>query len=379
MPTTLPRKKVLNLFGTRPEVIKFAPILRHLEGATRSIHSLHVASGQHSDLLYPLTRFFNLRIDYDLESMAPNQLPDKVCQLIVRRLRPILDHERPDLILVQGDTATALAGALAGVECRIPVGHIEAGLRTGDLTSPFPEEANRQVIGRLATYHFAPTNANRDALLREGVDPTKIFLTGNPGIDSLLIVLRTTMPTTGLQHLLAATGDHKRIVLTAHRRENIGTPMEGYFAALRQFVEMHADVAVVFPVHPNPAIGAAANVLRGHSRIHIIEPLSYPDFIHLMHQSWLVVSDSGGIQEEVPSLGRRLLILRKNTERPEAISCGAARLVGTAPEVLTSALEESLKYEESFSKQTRSNPFGRGDSGEQISSAIQMVLGTSRT
>jgi UDP-N-acetylglucosamine 2-epimerase (non-hydrolysing) len=330
-------------------------------------------------LLYPLTRFFNLRIDYDLESMTPNQSPTDVCQRIVRRLLPILDHERPDLILVQGDTATALAGTLAGMERQIPVGHVEAGLRTGDLSSPFPEEGNRQVIGRLATYHFAPTNSNRDALIREGVDVKKIFVTGNPGIDSLLIVLQKTTPTIGLRRLFDATANHKRIVLTAHRRENFGTPMEGCFTALRRFVETHADVAVVFPVHPNPAIATAANVLRGHSRIHVIEPLGYPDFIHLMHKSWLIVSDSGGVQEEVPSLGRRLLILRRNTERPEAVFCDAARLVGTEPESLTAALEDSLRQKVVFSWRTRPSPFGTGDSGEKIFKAIQLVLGTTRT
>lgn len=373
--TTLPRKKVLSLFGTRPEVIKFAPILRHLERANPRIQTVNVASGQHTHLLHSHTRFFNLRIDHDLHSITQNQSPSGACQGIVQCLLPVLIHERPDLILVQGDTTTALAGAIAGVERQIPVGHVEAGLRTGDLSSPFPEEANRQMIGCLATYHFAPTNSNRDLLLGGGVHRDNVFLTGNPGVDSLLMVLQNTTPSATLRNLLAGTRNGKRIVLTAHRRESFGPPMEACFEALRRFVEAHGDVTVVFPVHPNPAVAKAADVLRGHSRIHLVEPLSYPDFVHLMHQSWLIVSDSGGIQEEVPSLGRHLLILRSNTERPEAVSCGAARLAGTTAESLTVALEDAwLHWPWTCPKQTRSNPFGMGDSGEQIVNVIESLL-----
>ncbi len=373
--TTLSRKKVLSVFGTRPEVIKFAPILNELERASARIQPVNVASAQHVHLLYPLAAFFNLRIDYDLHSMTENQSPSGACRRIVHGLLPILKHERPDLILVQGDTATALAGAIAGVERRIPVGHVEAGLRTGDLGSPFPEEANRRAIGRLATYHFAPTNSNREVLLHEGVQREKVFLTGNPGIDSLLAVLRNMAITPTLRHLLKATANTKRLILTAHRRENLGSRMEACVAALRRFVDKHADVTVIFPVHPNPAIAGAANILRGHSRIHLAEPLNYPDFVHLMQHSWLIVSDSGGIQEEVPSLGKRLLILRSNTERPEAVACGAARLVGTTPESLTASLEDVWLHEPRTPfRYINPNPFGRGDSGAQIVDAIESIF-----
>ena len=375
MQPTLLRKKVLILFGTRPEVIKFAPILHELKKKSLRIHTVNVASAQHAHFLSPLALFFNLQIDYTLHSMAQFPSPLATCRRIIRCLHPILAHEKPDLILVQGDTTTALAGAIAGAQHQIPVGHVEAGLRTGDLTSPFPEEANRRVIGRLATYHFAPTDSNRQSLLREGVHPDKIFVTGNPGVDALLSVLRSATPTAPLRDLLQATANTKRLVLTAHRRENLGPRLEACFAALRRFVETHADVTIIFPVHPNPGVIKAAKLLCGHQRIHLVKPLSYPDFVHLMHQSWLIISDSGGIQEEVPSLGQRLLILRNNTERPEAVACGAAQLVGTSPKSLTSTLEDLwLHGPTTVSQLTRFNPFGQGDSGIQIVNIIESVL-----
>jgi UDP-N-acetylglucosamine 2-epimerase (non-hydrolysing) len=292
----MPRKKVLSLFGTRPEVIKFAPILRHLERSGSQIQAINIVSGQHTDLLYPLNGFFKLRIDHDLHAMRSNQSPAAVGRRIVQRILPVLDQERPDIILVQGDTSTALAGSLAGAMRRIPVGHVEAGLRSGNLNAPFPEESYRRMITRLATYHFAATYLNRDTLLREGVANENIFLTGNPGTDSLLSVPRDSTRTLRLERILTATQDYKRIVLTAHRRENFGPVMNEHFRTLRRFIEAHADAALIFPMHPNPAISASAHILRGHPRIHATGALSYPDFVHLMRQAWLIVSDSGGFR-----------------------------------------------------------------------------------
>jgi len=371
----IPRKKVLSLFGTRPEVIKFAPILRHLERAGPHIQAINVVSAQHTDLLYPLNGFFKLRIDHDLHAMQSNQSPAAVGRRIVHRLLPLLELEQPDIILVQGDTSTALAGSIAGAMRRIPVGHVEAGLRSGSLSAPFPEESYRRMITRLATYHFAPTCFNRDTLLREGVANENIFLTGNPGIDSLLSVPRDSARTPGLERILAATQDYKRIVLTAHRRENFGPVMDEYFRTLRRFIEAHDDVALIFPMHPNPAIAASADILRGHPRIHATGALSYQDFVHLMRQSWLIVSDSGGVQEEAPSLGKPLLVLRGNTERPEAVMCGAARLAGESPESLARALEETWRNRARMAwMRAVPNPFGRGDSGARIVESIQSLL-----
>jgi UDP-N-acetylglucosamine 2-epimerase (non-hydrolysing) len=368
-------KKVLSLFGTRPEIVKFAPILHHLEKAGSQIQAINVVSAQHGDLLHPLNGFFKLRIDHDLRAMQTNQSPSAVSRRIVHQLLPVLDKERPDMILVQGDTSTALAGSIAGAMRRIPVGHVEAGLRSGNLAAPFPEESYRRTVTRLAMYHFAPTCFNRDTLLREGVANQNIFLTGNPGIDSLLSVPKDWPPTPQLERILGTTQGYKRIVLTAHRRESFGLVMDGYFRTIRRFIEAHDDVALIFPMHPNPAIAASANILRGHSRIHATGALTYPDFVHLMRQAWLIVSDSGGVQEEAPSLGKPLLVLRSNTERPEAVMCGAAKLVGESPGSLARALEETWRNQPRMVwMRPVPNPFGCGDSGSKIVESILSVL-----
>lgn len=368
-------KKVLSLFGTRPEIVKFASILHHLEKAGSQIQAVNVVSAQHGDLLYPLNGFFKLRIDHDLHAMQTNQSPSAISRRIVHRLLPVLDKERPDMILVQGDTSTALAGSIAGAMRCIPVGHVEAGLRSGNLSAPFPEESYRRTITRLATYHFAPTSFNRDTLLREGVANQNIFLTGNPGIDSLLSVPKDWARTPQLERILGTTQGYKRIVLTAHRRENFGPVMDGYFRTIRRFIEAHDDVALIFPMHPNPAIAASADILRGHSRIHATGALSYPDFVHLMRKAWLIVSDSGGVQEEAPSLGKPLLVLRGNTERPEAVMCGVAKLVGESPGSLARALEETWRNQARMvCMRPVPNPFGCGDSGSKIVESILSVL-----
>jgi len=371
--------KVLTLFGTRPEVIKLAPVLEHLNGRSDVLQTVNVTSAQHNDLLYPFIRLFGIRIDHDLHVMEPNQTPNRVCSRVLGLLDPILTEEAPDLILVQGDTTTAMAGALAGFHRRIPVGHIEAGLRSGNPLSPYPEEMNRRLITRLATYHFAATPRNRRTLLSEGVPDDVVFVTGNPVVDSLTAMLGRAVVTPVVSQLLTATNGLKRVVLTTHRRESFGETMAGNLRVLRDFVARHGDVALVFPVHPNPAVLAPATaILSGHPRIHLMQPLGYEDFIMLLSHAWLLVADSGGVQEEAPTLGKPLLILRDNTERPEAVESGVARLVGGRPERLAAMLEESYSdgsWARRVAKTT--NPFGQGDSGRRIAQIIVDLLARS--
>jgi UDP-N-acetylglucosamine 2-epimerase (non-hydrolysing) len=362
---------VLTLFGTRPEVIKLAPVIRALEAKT-SIDTVNVSSSQHTSLLYPFTEVFDVRIDHDLQVMRPNQSPDLVCARVMEALHPILTEKTPNLILVQGDTTTALAGALAGFTHHIPVGHVEAGLRTDDPHSPFPEEMNRRLISRLASLHFAATEKNRQTLIGERVPLSSIFVTGNPVVDALRHILAFPRSPGLVDDVLESTRDCRRIVLTTHRRESLGTVMRENLGVLRRFAEAHDDIAVVFPVHPNPSVvEAAREALANHPRIHLIDPLGYPDFIHLLSQSWLIVSDSGGVQEEAPTLGKPVLILRENTERPEAVECGVARLVGGQPETLARILDE-IDNDPSWLEAVAAtdNPFGNGDSGPRIASIV---------
>jgi UDP-N-acetylglucosamine 2-epimerase (non-hydrolysing) len=370
-------KKILTIFGTRPEIIKLAPVIQQLDACGELFQTVNVTSAQHMDLLYPFVRLFGIRIDQDLQIMEPNQTPNKVCSRVLASLDPILAQERPDMILVQGDTTTAMSGALAGFHRRIPVAHVEAGLRTGDAYNPYPEEMNRRIITRLATYHFAATPRNRETLLSEGVPHESIFVTGNPVIDSLKTILERSATTPVLEEVLKATQGLKRIVVTTHRRESFGEVMAENLRVLRRFIERYQDLGLVFPVHPNPAVlGPATSILAGHPRIHLIQPLSYEHFIVLLSHAWLIVSDSGGIQEEAPSLGKPLLVLRENTERPEAIAAGVARLVGGSPQRLAFMLEE-LHQDGRWAEEIRhvKNPFGQGDSGKRIVQVITDLFG----
>jgi UDP-N-acetylglucosamine 2-epimerase (non-hydrolysing) len=369
-------KKILTLFGTRPEIIKLAPVITQLEERRDIFQAFNVTSSQHTDLLYPLVHLFGIRTDRDLKVMKRNQTPNEICSAVLASLDPILEQERPEFILVQGDTTTAMAGALAGFHRRIPVGHVEAGLRSGNSYSPYPEEMNRRLISRLATYHFAATPHNRDALLSEGVSKESIFVTGNPVVDSLQALLKRSTKTPFLEGLLKTTAEFKRIVLTTHRRESFGEAMSENLKVIRNFVERYHDTALLFPVHPNPAVSAPAfSILSGHPRIHLLQPLNYDEFIVLLSHAWLIVSDSGGVQEEAPTLGKPLLILRENTERPEAVESSVARLVGGSPKQLAVMLEE-VHQDSSWANQIgkTENPFGRGDSGKQIVEIITALF-----
>ncbi len=360
------RLKVLVLFGTRPEAIKLAPVIHELR--RRSFRTIVVSSSQHKSLLTPFLAQLDIDVDFDLGVMKRNQSPNDVCSRVMAKVDKILVAEEPDLILVQGDTTTTLAGALAGFNRKIPVGHVEAGLRSGNLMSPFPEEMNRRVVSQMATFHFASTEQNRQALLAEDVPSEKIFVTGNPVVDSLKQMLRDIKPSEKIAGLIEKTAGKKRVLLTTHRRESFGEAMGGNLTVLRDFADRHADVAVFFPVHPNPNVrGIAKEILGGRDNVFLLEPLDYSDFLFIMKAAWLIVSDSGGVQEEAPSLGKPLLVIRENTERPEAITAGVARLVGNSPGALEQMLEENYAVDTWIrSVKKIANPFGDGRSAERI-------------
>jgi len=368
------------VFGTRPEAIKLAPVIRALKAYRGDFRTINVATAQHTDLLYPLVRSLGIEVDYDLRAMESGQTLNGVCARVLAALDGVLAQEAPGMVIVQGDTTTALAAALAAFNRGVPVGHIEAGLRSGDPRNPFPEEMNRRLISRLATYHFAATEGNRAQLLSEGVDSRQVFVTGNPVVDSLKEFLTTPSELPAIREVLEQTEGLRRIVLTTHRRESFGDVMTENLKALRRFVRRREDVALIFPVHPNPAVvEAARKVFHHRERIHLVEPLPYAEFIRLLAQAWLIVSDSGGVQEEAPTLGRPLLILRENTERPEAVESGVARLVGGAVR-LAAMLEEA--YEPgSWAEGVREieNPFGRGDSGPRIARVVAALFGVAST
>ena len=369
-------KTILILFGTRPEIIKLAPVIRALEARNGLWRTVNISSSQHTDLLYPFARRLAVRIDHDLGVMRPDQAPNEVLARVLAGLDPLLVSERPDLLLVQGDTTTALAGAIAAFHRKVPVGHVEAGLRSGDVLNPFPEEMNRRLVTRIARFHFAATEANANLLRAEGIPNTSIVVTGNPVVDSLQAIRSGHEPSAKLKEALAPLAGLRLIALTTHRRESFGDAMRSHLQVLRRFVEHHANLALVFPVHPNPAVRAAADsVLSGAPRVLRLDPLDYSDFIHLLSRAWLIVSDSGGVQEEAPTLGKPLLVLRENTERQEVLHCGVGRLVGNSPTRLEALLEEALVDAAWFERaRTVPNPFGTGDSGPRIASAIERLM-----
>lgn len=368
------RMKVLVLFGTRPEVIKLAPVIHELR--KKFFQTIVVSSSQHKQLLKPFLEALEVDVDFDLGVMKRNQTPTDVCSRILSKLDKILAAEQPDLILVQGDTTTTLAGALAGFYRRIPVGHVEAGLRSGNLMSPFPEEMNRRVVSQIASFHFAATEKNRRNLLAEDVGSEKIFVTGNPVVDAMKQMLKQMSPSPKIKALIKSTEGKKRLLLTTHRRESFGPVMTANLKVMRDFVDKWNDVCLFFPVHPNPNVRMAAKKILGKcDRIHLIDPLDYADFLAVMKASWLIVSDSGGVQEEAPSLGKPLLVLRENTERPEAIRAGVSKLIGNNPGALKKLLEENYAVE-TWIKSVKevANPFGDGRSAARIVRVIEEKL-----
>ncbi len=368
------RLKILVLFGTRPEAIKLAPVVHELK--KKYFQTVIVSSSQHKELLKPFLKLLDIEVDLDMRVMRKNQTPNEVCSRILAKLDKILESEQPDLILVQGDTTTTLAGALAGFNRKIPIGHIEAGLRSGNLNSPFPEEMNRRLVSNIAAFHFAATEKNRSNLLSENVPSEKVFVCGNPVVDSLRYILKNLKPSQKIEEIIKQTEGKKRILLTTHRRESFGETMSGNLKVLRDFVEKRKDVCLIFPVHPNPNVKEVTeNILADIDCVHLLEPLDYVDFIALMKNAWLIVSDSGGVQEEAPSLGKPLLVLRENTERPEAIKAGVAKLVGGDPHRLKLMLEDNYMVE-TWIKSVKevSNPFGDGKAAKRIVKIIEDKL-----
>jgi UDP-N-acetylglucosamine 2-epimerase (non-hydrolysing) len=372
MPSVSKPVRVAFVFGTRPECIKLAPVIRAV-GQHAAMEPIVISSSQHTDLLTPFLKGFGIRVDHDLKVMRPGQTPGEVLSKALSALEPLLRTEKLDLVIVQGDTTTALAGALAAFHAEVPVGHVEAGLRTGDIRAPFPEEMNRRLISRLATYHFAATRLNVETLLSEGVPSSAVWQTGNPIVDALHWILEKQRPSESVAQLVESHAGKKIIVLTTHRRESFGTVMIENLRALARFVGAHPNCVVVFPVHPNPNVRKAVDeALSGASGIEIVDPLDYADFIHLLSAAWMIVSDSGGVQEEAPSLGKRLIVLRRNTERPEVVQAGIAKLIGDDPLLL----ENTLKSADSDSSWitaagAKRQLFGSGDAAQRI---VQIIL-----
>ncbi|MCI8332810.1 MAG: UDP-N-acetylglucosamine 2-epimerase (non-hydrolyzing) [Clostridiales bacterium] len=362
------KKKVMLVFGTRPEAIKMCPLVNELK-SRESIETVVCVTGQHRSMLDQVLEAFHVQPQYDLSIMKDKQTLFDVMTNILERIREVLEKEKPDVVLVHGDTSTTFATALSCYYLQIPVGHVEAGLRTYNIYSPYPEEFNRQAVGVIAQYHFAPTALSRDNLLREGKDEKSIYITGNTAIDALQTTVREdyTHP-----ELTWAEGS-RLIVLTAHRRENLGAPMRRMFRAIKRIIDETPDIKVIYPIHMNPAVREAAREVFGSDdRIHIIEPLDVLDFHNFLARSYLILTDSGGIQEEAPSLGKPVLVMRDTTERPEGIAAGTLRLVGTEEEVIYRAFQTLLNDPAEYEKMSQaSNPYGDGLASKRIADILE--------
>jgi UDP-N-acetylglucosamine 2-epimerase (non-hydrolysing) len=369
------RPLVMTVYGTRPEAIKVAPVIAALEADDR-FDSLTVVTGQHREMLDQVNEVFGIVPDHDLDIMSHGQTLGQIFARVMSRLDPILAEHRPDAVIVQGDTSTSAAAALAAFYRQIPVVHLEAGLRSGDIMSPFPEEANRKITSQIAALHLAPTLRSLANLVAEGVQLENIVVTGNTVIDALyLAVQRRTAFTDPALAQVAASG--RRVVLvTTHRRENWGDAMEGVGRALARIARRFPDVEVVLPVHRNPVVrDAVLPHLAGLSNVTVTEPLGYGEFTHLLSLSTLVLTDSGGLQEEAPSLGKPVLVMRDNTERPEAVEAGTARLIGTAEERVVAEVNRLLTNEAAYAAMAQAvNPYGDGQSAQRVLDATARVL-----
>ena len=356
----------MTIFGTRPEAIKMAPVIKELKRHP-DIETKVCITAQHREMLDQVMDLFHLKADYDLNIMAKGQTLYDITARVLRGLQDVFEKEHPDCVLVHGDTTTTFTAALAAFYAQIPVGHVEAGLRTGNLASPFPEEANRQLTGVLAKFHFAPTETARQNLLLENKKEDHIFVVGNTVIDALLSTVKKDYVFEDKE--IEAIEEHKRVILvTTHRRENLGAPMHHVYRALRRLVDDIPDTEIVFPVHRNPLVREAVEEeLEGHPRIHLVEPMEYEPFTNLMARSAIVLTDSGGIQEEAPSLGKPVLVLRDTTERPEAVEAGTVALVGTDEEKIYSTAYKLLTDEAAYKEMAEAvNPYGDGQSSARI-------------
>lgn len=358
--------KVLTVFGTRPEGIKMAPIIKAME-KNENIESVTCITAQHREMLDQVLNLFQITPDYDLNIFKPGQSLTQITTRALEGLEGVIKEVKPDVLLVQGDTTTVFTGALAAFYQGVKIGHVEAGLRSGNIHSPYPEEANRMLTGILADYHFAPTERNVDNLLKENYSKEKIFVTGNTVIDALSYTIKDDY---NFENPLLNQLDYNKkiILMTSHRRENIGQPMENIFSAVNDIVKKYDDVEVIFPIHLNPKVRDIADrILGDNSRIHLIEPLDYEPFANLMAKVHLIVTDSGGLQEEAPTLGIPVLVVREETERPEGIEAGTARLVGTGYELLYNAMDLLLSNKDEYDKMAKAvNPYGDGSAAEKI-------------
>lgn len=365
---------VMTVIGTRPEAIKLVPMVLELQRRTSEFKSIVCVTGQHREMLDQVLHAFNISADHDLNLMAPNQSLGQVTARATSGLDEVYSRVRPDVALVQGDTTTAFCGALVGHYHKVKIGHVEAGLRTGNKFSPFPEEMNRRLIGRLADLHFPPTEHSKQALLNEGIDPETVFVTGNTVIDTLLLTrdrVTREIPADAKQ-VEPLTKGKKVVLVTGHRRESHGQGFENICTAIRNVADAQPDVVFIYPVHLNPNVQEPVNrILGNHERIHLIKPLSYEPFVWLMNQSHIVLTDSGGVQEEAPSFGKPVLVMRDTTERPEGVAAGNAKLVGTSQELIELELTNLLTDPSAYAAMSEAkNPYGDGTASQQIADAL---------
>lgn len=360
--------KIMLVFGTRPEAIKMCPLVNELK-TRKNIETIVCVTGQHRQMLDQVLQAFDVVPDYDLSIMKDKQTLFDITTNILSRIKEVLEQVKPDVVLVHGDTSTTFVTALACFYLQIPVGHVEAGLRTYNIYSPYPEEFNRQAVSIISAFNFAPTELSRQNLLNEGKNPDTIYITGNTAIDAL----KTTVREDYSHPELEWAKDSRLILITAHRRENLGEPMKNMFRAIRRCMDEHPDLKAIYPIHMNPVVRQTADeILGGEERIRIIEPLEVLDFHNFLARSYLVLTDSGGIQEEAPSLGKPVLVMRDTTERPEGIAAGTLKLVGTDEEVIYENFKQLLEDSEAYARMsTASNPYGDGFACKRIADILE--------
>lgn len=360
--------KVMTIFGTRPETIKMAPLVKELK-ARDNIETVVCVTAQHRQMLDQVLNAFNIIPDYDLDIMKQGQTLSDITTRVLKGLEKVIEEVKPDLVLVHGDTTTTFAGALAAFYHQIPIGHVEAGLRTYNKYSPYPEEINRQFVGIVSDLNFAPTEKSKQNLLNEGKKPESIYVTGNTAIDAL----KTTVREEFSDEITEWAQGSRLLVLTAHRRENLGEPMRHMFKAIKRIIDKYDDIKMVYPVHLNPIVVETANEIFGDcKRVKLVKPLEVVEFHNLLNKSYLILTDSGGIQEEAPSLGKPVIVLRDTTERPEGIEAGTLKLAGTEEEAIYEILEELLNDKQAYQKMSMaSNPYGDGTASVKIVDAIE--------
>ena len=361
-------KKIMLVFGTRPEAIKMCPLVNELK-KRKNIETIVCVTGQHRQMLDQVLEAFSVVPDYDLSIMKDKQTLFDITVNILERIKTVLEETKPDVVLVHGDTSTTFVTALACFYLQIPVGHVEAGLRTYNIYSPYPEEFNRQAVSIISQYNFAPTELSKQNLLKEGKAPDSIYVTGNTAIDAL----KTTVRADYTHPELDWAKDSRLIMITAHRRENLGEPMRHMFKAIRRVMDEHPDVKAIYPIHMNPVVREIAQEYLGDDdRIHIIEPLDVLDFHNFLSRSYLILTDSGGIQEEAPSLGKPVLVMRDTTERPEGIAAGTLKLVGTEEETIYKEFSRLLSDKTEYDAMSKaSNPYGDGHACERIADILE--------